>query len=81
MSAQVLFHRMSRDRCTSMPKIWELVSSFKTVPRAIDAEVESFVALITISHRPSLTKYHQRLLRFTGVDGTWELSTIGTEAE
>lgn len=38
-------------------------------------------ALITISHRPSLTKYHQRLLRFTGVDGTWELSTIGTEAE
>lgn len=39
------------------------------------------LALITISHRPSLTKYHQRLLRITGSHGAWELSTIGTEKE
>ena len=38
-------------------------------------------ALITISHRPSLTKYHQRLLRFAGEDGAWEVSTIGTAEE
>lgn len=37
--------------------------------------------MITISHRPSLTKYHDRLLRLTGEDGAWELSTIGTAEE
>lgn len=39
------------------------------------------LALITISHRPSLIKYHQRLLRFTGEHGGWEVSTIGTAEE
>lgn len=38
-------------------------------------------ALITISHRPSLFKYHQHLLRLTGHDGAWESSQIGTAAE
>ena len=38
-------------------------------------------ALITISHRPSLFKYHHHLLRLTGHDGIWETSRIGTEAE
>lgn len=28
-----------------------------------------------------MTKYHQRLLRFTGEDGAWEISTIGTAEE
>lgn len=41
----------------------------------------AFSALITISHRPSLTKYHTRLLRLTGEDGAWDLSTIGTAEE
>lgn len=38
-------------------------------------------ALITISHRPSLLKYHSTLLRLTGENGGWELSKIGTEEE
>lgn len=28
-----------------------------------------------------MTKYHDRLLRLTGEDGAWELSTIGTAEE
>jgi ATP-binding cassette subfamily D (ALD) long-chain fatty acid import protein len=36
---------------------------------------------MTISHRPSLTKYHARLLRLTGEHGGWEISTIGTGQE
>jgi len=39
------------------------------------------ITLITISHRPSLTKYHQKLLRLTGEHGGWEISTIGTAEE
>ena len=39
------------------------------------------IALITISHRPSLFKYHHHLLRLTGTDGVWETTRIGTEAE
>mgnify|MGYP001559180811 CR=1 FL=1 len=38
-------------------------------------------ALITISHRPSLFKYHHHLLKLTGHDGVWETSQIGTAAE
>ncbi|CAG8479371.1 3722_t:CDS:10, partial [Ambispora leptoticha] len=39
------------------------------------------ITLITISHRPALTKYHNHLLRVTGEHGTWEFSTIGTPEE
>ncbi|SCV69203.1 BQ2448_2223 [Microbotryum intermedium] len=39
------------------------------------------ITLITISHRPSLFKYHHHLLRLTGTDGEWETTQIGTAAE
>lgn len=35
--------------------------------------------LITISHRPSLLKYHQLRLKLFGVDGKWELTRIETD--
>ena len=38
------------------------------------------ITLITISHRPSLLKHHQLLLRIKERD-EWELTQIGTEAE
>ena len=34
------------------------------------------IALITISHRPSLLKYHSLLLTLTGERGQWELSNL-----
>ncbi|KAG8903497.1 hypothetical protein FRB99_003211 [Tulasnella sp. 403] len=40
------------------------------------------ITLITISHRPSLTKYHKRLLTLTGEGGgRWYETSIGTEEE
>ncbi|KAK4704990.1 hypothetical protein P7C70_g1219, partial [Phenoliferia sp. Uapishka_3] len=39
------------------------------------------ITLITISHRPSLFKYHHHLLRLSGHDGIWETSQIGTADE
>jgi ATP-binding cassette subfamily D (ALD) long-chain fatty acid import protein len=39
------------------------------------------ITLITISHRPSLFKYHHHLLRLTGSEGLWETERIGTAAE
>merc|ERR1711939_144715 len=39
------------------------------------------ITLITISHRPSLFKYHHHLIRLTGHDGEWEESKMGTEEE
>lgn len=37
------------------------------------------ITLITISHRPSLFKYHDLLLRLEGEDGRWELERINSE--
>ncbi|KAL9935777.1 hypothetical protein V8E36_005354 [Tilletia maclaganii] len=39
------------------------------------------ITLITISHRPSLFKYHSTLLKLSGTDGSWEIEQIGTEKE
>ncbi|GAK68093.1 ATP-binding cassette transporter [Moesziomyces antarcticus] len=39
------------------------------------------ITLITISHRPSLFKYHEVLLRLTGEEGAWETDYIGAETE
>ncbi|KAF0513138.1 ABC transporter transmembrane region 2-domain-containing protein [Gigaspora margarita] len=56
---------------------------------AVSSEVEGLmyqhakdigITLVTISHRPSLFKYHTHLLRI-GDEGTCEFSTIGTEQE
>ncbi|CAG8795878.1 5952_t:CDS:2, partial [Dentiscutata erythropus] len=56
---------------------------------AVSSEVEGLmyqhakdigITLITISHRPSLFKYHSHLLRL-GDEGTYEFSAIGTEQE
>ena len=69
--------------CISTPRISGSVSP--ALPRCGKAESEltpgAPTALITISHRPSLFKYHQHLLRLTGSDGEWETSQIGTAAE
>lgn len=40
-----------------------------------------YVALLTISHRPALFKYHRFLLRLTGNNGEWEWETIGTREQ
>lgn len=37
--------------------------------------------LITISHRPSLLKYHEHLLRLTGNEGQYEITKIGGDQE
>ncbi len=39
------------------------------------------LALLTISHRPALFKYHRFLLRLTGNNGEWEWETIGTREQ
>jgi len=40
------------------------------------------ITLITISHRPTLTKYHSRLLTILGdAAGSWTLTTVGTAEE
>jgi len=37
------------------------------------------ITLITISHRPSLFKYHDVLLRLLGEDGQWELERLNSD--
>lgn len=37
------------------------------------------ITLITISHRPSLFKYHDVLLRLLGEDGKWELERLNSD--
>lgn len=39
------------------------------------------ITLITISHRPSLLKYHNYQLHLTGEQGRWELTKIASEEE
>lgn len=48
---------------------------------ASESVADSFTALITISHRPSLLKYHGHLLRLSGERGQWELTKVGTAEE
>ncbi|KAI9597198.1 ABC transporter transmembrane region 2-domain-containing protein [Syncephalis fuscata] len=58
---------------------------------AVSADVEGLmyndakdrgITLVTISHRPSLFKYHKYLLRLTGdTDGSWTYEQIGTKQE
>ena len=37
------------------------------------------IALITVSHRPALLKYHQYLLHLSGNADQWEFSDIGSQ--
>lgn len=37
------------------------------------------ITLITISHRPSLFKYHDLLLRLSGEDGKWSIERLNSE--
>jgi len=40
------------------------------------------ITLITISHRPSLNKYHKRILTLWGDStGSWTYTSVGTEEE
>ncbi|RKP16819.1 hypothetical protein ROZALSC1DRAFT_24856 [Rozella allomycis CSF55] len=39
------------------------------------------ITLITISHRPSLLKYHTYSLNILGNDGAWELNELGMEGD
>lgn len=38
------------------------------------------ITLITISHKPSLVKYHDRMVRLSA-DGRWTMEKIGSEEE
>ncbi|KAI7872482.1 ABC transporter transmembrane region 2-domain-containing protein [Spinellus fusiger] len=57
---------------------------------AVSADVEGLmyahakdigITLLTISHRPSLLKYHKRFLTLTGNEGEWKMETIGTQEQ
>ncbi|RKP15778.1 hypothetical protein ROZALSC1DRAFT_18355, partial [Rozella allomycis CSF55] len=39
------------------------------------------ITLITISHRPSLLKYHTYSLNILGNDGAWEFNELGMEGD
>lgn len=39
------------------------------------------ITLITISHRPSLIKYHKLLLHLSGDDGTWDVTNLVGDAK
>lgn len=63
-----------------MRRIWVSVSSSTSWQRKI-LELTFSIALLTISHRPALFKYHQFLLRLTGDHGQWTMEQIGTQQQ
>lgn len=64
-----------------MLKIWASVSPFCLLIILGQWLTCIRIALLTISHRPALFKYHRFLLRLTGNNGEWEWETIGTKEQ